>query len=91
METKLERIDYLRKRWGDEFVEVLLNTPSVNITMHEFLNHCICCGGDWGQMLLTGIRDLFPNVYRAIPADMGLFAWNCLCDTIAFLGVKFNE
>ena len=37
----------------------------------EFLNHCVCCGGDWGAMFLSGIKKLYPCVYKAIPDDMG--------------------
>ena len=37
----------------------------------EFLDHCVCCGGNWGAMFLSGIEKLYPCVYKAIPDDMG--------------------
>ena len=37
----------------------------------EFLDHCVCCGGDWGAMFLSGLKKLYPSVYAAIPDDMG--------------------
>ena len=47
------------------------HTKPFNGGTKEFLNHCVCCGGDWGAMFLYGIKSLFPSVYEAIPDDMG--------------------
>ena len=37
----------------------------------EFLDHCVCCGGNWGGMFLSGIEELYPSVYAVIPDNMG--------------------
>jgi len=37
----------------------------------EFLDHCVCCGGDWGAMFLSGLEEIYPCVYAAIPDCMG--------------------
>lgn len=29
----------------------------------EFLEHCTACGGNWTAMLMTGIKEVFPEVY----------------------------
>lgn len=53
----------------------------------DFLDHCIACGGDWCGMYLTGIRELYPEVYDAIPNDMGVFAFACIAKVLMLLGV----
>lgn len=58
-----------------------------NGTFKEFLSHCTCCGGNWGGMLLTGIKELYPNVWEAIPNDMGVFAFSNLCNLLILCGV----
>lgn len=35
----------------------------VDMTQEEFLQKCTACGGDWGAMLLTGIKAVFPEYY----------------------------
>ena len=32
----------------------------------EFLNNCTACGGNWGAMLLTGIKKVFPEHYDEV-------------------------
>lgn len=54
----------------------------------QFLNHCTACGGDWGAMLLTGIREIAPAVWNAIPDDMGLYAFCGICETLNCMGIE---
>ena len=80
--------------WGDKGKEVIvachkMNPFNKNFT--EFLKECTACGGNWGGMLLTGIQKLYPDVYNAIPDDMGAFAWICLCYTLLLCGVDTTE
>jgi hypothetical protein len=42
-------------------------------------------------MLLSGIKALYPDVYDAIPDDMGHFAWRCLAETLYLLQIKDGE
>ncbi len=58
--------------------------------LDEFKTHCTCCGGDWGGMLLTGIKDLYPEVWDAIPDDMGNRAFHCILYTMQLLGIIFD-
>lgn len=39
---------------------------SLDMTFNEFLNNCTACGGNWGAMLLTGIKKLFPDGYEKV-------------------------
>lgn len=63
-----------------------IDTPEM--TYDEFMKHCTACGGNWGGMLLTGIKELYPIVWKMIPDDMGIFAWTAICDTLAVLNIK---
>ena len=36
------------------------------MSMAEFMNHCTACGGNWGAMLLTGIKEVFPEEYAEV-------------------------
>ena len=47
-----------------EMYEVILGTP--HMTLKEFLSHCTACGGDWVSMLLSGIKECYPNEYVRI-------------------------
>lgn len=62
-----------------------------NNNSKAFLNHCVACGGNWGAMLLSGIKRLYPTVYEEIPEDMGCFAWQALCSTLILCGVDTSE
>lgn len=83
--------EFIVALWKEDGIKVLEAIDRQNIapmTMPEFLNNCIACGGDWGAMLLTGIKALYPEVYNAIPDDMGHFAFRCICETLELLQIK---
>lgn len=61
------------KRFGDSFT--------------HFLDSCTACGGNWGGMLLTGVKQLYPKVYELVPDAMGIKAWVCICNLLLLLGV----
>ena len=46
---------------------------------------------NWGGMLLTGVRDLYPEIWEAIPEDMGVFAFASICNLLILLGVRTWE
>ena len=79
--------DYVARIWGSNVISVIESQHTIPMTMDEFLNHCTACGGNWGGMLLTGIKALYPEVYNAIPNDMGIFAWSGICRTTKLLGI----
>ena len=62
----------------------------MNMSFKDFLNECSCCGGNWGGMLLTGIHELYPEVWDAIPDKMGVFAFRDICATLILLGVDIT-
>lgn len=80
----------LEKEWGADgraVVEKCYGVP-LNMTMEEFLKHCTACGGNWGGMLLSGLKRLRPEVWEAIPEKMGNSAWLCICATLSLLNVE---
>ena len=83
----LSERDFISTIWGNAVLTAIDNQTTTPMTMDQFLTHCTPCGGNWGGMLLTGLKALYPEVYDAIPDEMGMFAWRCICDTITLLGV----
>lgn len=86
--------EFLVATWKEDGIKVLEVIAAQNttpMTMNNFLDHCTACGGDWGAMLLSGIKTLYPEVYDAIPDHMGHFAWRCLCEILELLQIKGDE
>ena len=86
----MDAIMEVKKAWGDPVLMALCVTEKTPMTFNEFLDHCVCCGGNWGAMFLSGIKALYPVVYDAIPDDMGPSgneAFLALCHLRIVLGV----
>ena len=82
----------LTKKWGKDGEKVVaecFKADTKKMTCSEFLDNCTACGGNWGGMLLTGIKRLYPEVWNAIPDDMGCDAWTCIVATLRLLKVEF--
>lgn len=94
--TKIhEAKDTIIENWGANGVTVInaAKKEKKEMSFDEFLTHCFPCGGNWGGMLLTGIDELFPAVYKAIPNPMaktGEKAFSLLLDTLILCGVRFE-
>lgn len=89
-----EAMEILQEDWdrdGENVILACARENPYNKTIKEFLSECTACGGDWGQLLLTGIRKVYPKVYDVIPNDMGLFVWRDLCAVLILLGVDTSE
>lgn len=80
--------------WGEQGKKVIEECAKItpfNNNSKAFLDHCTCCGGNWGGMLLTGINKLYPNVYDVIPDNMGAYAWQGICSTLILCGVDCSK
>ena len=95
-----EAHDALIRWWGEDgkrVIEAIFNMKgddtilSCGMSMREFLQSCTACGGNWGGMLLSGIKRLFPTVWDAIPNDMGDYAWACICYTLLLCGINTKD
>ena len=86
----IEAQNYLVENWGEDgkkVIETCFRMAPFNDSFDSFLNHCTAYGGNWGGMLLTGIKKLYPEVWEVIPNDMGINVWPCLLYTLLLLGV----
>lgn len=84
----------LDRNWGAagrKIVEMCYSAEKFNAPFSEFLNHCTTCGGNWGGMLLSGIRDLYPEIYEVIPEEMGSGAFVTIWAVLALLGVDLRN
>ena len=94
MNMTLEQLDRLSARdsiahfWGVDVLNAIDRQHTIPLTREIFLSHCTACGGNWNAMLLSGIKALYPEVYAAIPDDMGYLAFRLICDTMELLQVK---
>lgn len=74
--------------WESSVDDIMEAAPKgVSISMDDFLNHCTACGGNWGGMLLSGIKELWPAVWDAIPDHMGVHAFAGILCTLEICGV----
>lgn len=92
--NKLFDRHYIKSIWEDAGQNVLDTIDRQNIkpmTGSKFLDNCTTCGGDWGGMLLSGIKELYPEVWEAIPDKMGKYAFNCICTILNLLDINFEE
>ena len=86
--------DYIVEQWGEDGKNVITACYYSRKWVYsnkEFLSYCTACGGDWGAMLLTGIKRLFPKVWDAIPNDMGMYAFIVLLNVLILCGVDTSE
>ena len=86
--TTLSERDFVAHIWGNNILSVIDKQTTTPMTMEDFLKHCTACGGNWGGMLLTGLKELYPEVYDAIPENMGMLAWRGICETLYLLDIK---
>ena len=94
-----EAHDFILTHWeedGKRVIEAIFNMDGDTLcargmTMREFLQSCTACGGNWAGMLLTGMKEIFPTVWEAIPENMGRFAWPCVCYTLMLCGVNTKD
>lgn len=56
----------------------------------EFLSNCTACGGNWSAMIMSGIRECFPERYDSMPnnKEYDLFE---LMQIAAECGVKWED
>ena len=65
------------------------------MSQKEFLQQCTACGGNWGAMLLTGIKKVFPEHYTEVEEHYnsmdfsggGVKPFGYLCDWLEEHGI----
>ena len=88
--TIYEAIKEVRDSWGDDTLTTTYFAEKTLMTFDKFLTYCTCCGGNWGGMLLTGVRRLYPQGWDAIPNDLGINPFKTICALLLLLGVDFG-
>lgn len=90
--TILDSFDTIRERWGDAVAEEIIKAECKSMSFNDFLSkHCIACGGDWGKLLLSGVHELYPEVWDAIPNDMGINCFSTIFYLLGCLGVEMPK
>lgn len=90
----IEAQEKLVKYWGEDGKRVIEECAKItpfNEDVKTFLEYCTCCGGNWGGMFLSGIKRFYINVWSAIPDNMGIFAWDGICNTLILCGVDTSR
>lgn len=76
---------------GYTIVEVCKAIKPQRMSYEEFLSHCTACGGDWGAMLLSGIKELYPIIWELIPDNMGANAFAVICNVQRLLNIRTED
>ena len=87
--SELTAPHFLIAVWKEKGIAIVEYIKTLNVTpqpMDNFLNHCTTCGGDWGDLLLSGLKELYPTIWELIPENMGIFGFAALCEIINLLG-----
>ena len=87
----VDAIMVVKKEWGDEVLAMTCLADKHPMTFKRFLDECTTCGGNWGGMLLSGVRKLWPEVWDMIPDDMGVNAFTTICNLLILLGVDTSS
>lgn len=85
-----DAISIILRYWqddGERVIEAIGGFEKVNMTFTEFRKFCTPCGGNIGGMILSGIKEIAPDVYNAIPEKMGRKAFECICSVIQLIGI----
>lgn len=84
----------LTECWGvdkaDEIFAMCYTTTKFPMTVDKFTTFCVSCGGDLNNMLLSGVRKLYPEIYTAVPDKLGKNsseAFASVCNLLILLGV----
>ena len=64
---EVENIETVSDRKIREMYYVILGRPKMSVRL--FLDHCTACGGDWVSMLLSGIKECYPDDYVRLKTE----------------------
>lgn len=84
-------VKQVSENWNEEVITACFESTPFKGTFDKFLDNCISCGGNLNGLLLSGIEKLYPEVYNAIPDDMGENAYEMLIYTLILLGIDVPE
>lgn len=74
---------------GNDIINAAFN-DHLKITFSEFMCECSGCNGNWVDIIISGIENIYPEVYSAIPKDyLGEGALRALTKVLILCGVEF--
>lgn len=80
--------------WGLDGYAILKYVESIDLKKYDletFLTQDCISTSDFGQLILSGLKKVFPTVYRMIPEDMSVFAFVALYELLYILNVRKKE
>lgn len=87
--------NWILANWGEDGEDVINATLDVipyDASFSDFISYeCAACGGDWGAMLQSGIKSVYPEVWEELPINMGKNAFYGLCQTLILCGVDTTK
>lgn len=85
-------MNILELKVEEELIQLSINANKYRkpISFTDFTKYCDACGGDWSNMLLTGIKKLYPDFYAIIPNNL-LLSFFQLAELLMVLGVDFDK
>lgn len=91
-EAMVKAMEFITAQWGEKVADDIYcaaidQNQYQEMSLRDFLSNCTACGGNWGGMLLTGIKKVYPLVWNIIPDDMGMNVFTCLCAVLEVCGV----
>lgn len=73
---------------GNDIINAAFNDHN-KMSFWEFIGACSGCNGDWVEIVISGIDKLFPEVYSALPENLGPNALEKLTKVLILCGVEF--
>lgn len=88
--------DKLVDAWGDDGKAVVVYVVENGLvqkgkTFDDFCKLCTACGGNWGAMLLTGIRSISKELYDLIPDEMGIDGMDAFSNLLTLIRLMGYE
>ena len=75
-------------KYGNDILNAAFNSHN-KMSFREFIGACSGCDGDWVEIVISGIDKLFPEVYSALPENLGPNALEKLTKVLILCGVEF--
>ena len=73
---------------GNDIINAAFNDHS-KITFSEFMRACSGCNGNWVDIIISGIDKTYPEVYSALPVNLGPDSLEILTKVLILCGVEF--
>ena len=73
---------------GNDIINAAFN-DHLKITFSDFMCECSGCNGNWVDIIISGIDKAYPEVYSALPVNLGPDSLEILTKVLILCGVEF--